>query len=80
MPKIIEMYAFVVEDSGPDDEGLAAMKVGTGWMPMVGADMARVESLRGAAKNLAQALGKPIKVLHFTQREDVEVISPPGWN
>lgn len=46
MPRIEEMYAFVAEDSGPDDEGVVGMATKSGWMPLVGADMARVESLK----------------------------------
>lgn len=71
MPRIEEMYAFVAEDSGPDDEGLIGMNTGSGWMPLVGADMARVESLKPIAREIAEATGKKIKILHFTQREEL---------
>ena len=71
MPRIEEMYAFVAEDSGPDDEGLVGMNTVSGWMPLVGADMARVESLKPIAKNIAAQTGKKIKLLHFTQREEL---------
>ncbi|GAH83034.1 unnamed protein product, partial [marine sediment metagenome] len=49
MPRIEEMYAFVAEDTGPDDEGVVGVNTGCGWMPLVGADMARVESLKPIA-------------------------------
>ncbi|MBA7591648.1 hypothetical protein ES708_33808 [subsurface metagenome] len=71
MPRIEEMYAFVAEDSGPDDEGVVGMNAGSGWMPLVGADMARVESLKPIARNIAAQTGKKIKLLHFTHREDL---------
>jgi len=71
MPRIEGMYAFVAEDSGPDDEGVVAMSVGEVMMPLVGADMARVESLRPVARNISAETGKKIKLLHFTQREDL---------
>ncbi len=71
MPRIEEIYAFVAEDTGPDDEGVVAMSVGGVMMPMVGADMARVESLRPIAKNISKQTGKKVKLLHFTQREDL---------
>lgn len=32
MPRIEQMFAFVVEDSGPDDEGVIGMMTGNGWM------------------------------------------------
>ena len=43
MPKITELYAWVIADSGPDDEGVPAfLDLTTGsWMPMMGADRAR---------------------------------------
>ncbi len=71
MPRIEEMYAFVAEDTGPDDEGVVAMSVGGVMMPMVGADMARVESLRPIAENISKRTGKKVKLLRFTQREDL---------
>ena len=76
MPKIEEMYAFVTEDSGPDDEGIIGMNTGMGWMPLVGADMKRVESLKPIAKRISQQIGKPVKLLHFVTRQEVEIIEP----
>ncbi|MBA7476963.1 hypothetical protein ES707_12359 [subsurface metagenome] len=71
MPRIEEMYAFVAEDSGPDDEGVVAMSVGGVMLPLVGADMARVESLKPIARGIAVETGKRIKLLHFTHREEL---------
>jgi len=71
MPRIEEIYAFVAEDSGPEDEGIVGMNTGDGWMPLVGADMARVESLKPIARGIAAATGKKIKILRFTQREEL---------
>lgn len=71
MPRIEEMYAFVAEDSGPEDEGLIGTKTEAGWMPLVGADMARIESLKPIARGIAAATGKKIKILRFTQREEL---------
>lgn len=33
MPRVKVMYAFVVELSGPDDEGIIGMNTAMGWMP-----------------------------------------------
>lgn len=71
MPRIEEMFAFVAEDSGPDDEGIVGMNMGAGWMPLVGADMARVESLKPIARGIAMQTGKKIRLLHFSQREEL---------
>jgi hypothetical protein len=71
MPKITEMYAFVMEDSGPDDEGVMAMQLGDFWYPLVGADMDRVNVLKPHADDLARREGKPYKILKFSRREDI---------
>ena len=71
MPRIEEMYAFVTEDSGPDDEGVIGMNTGSRWLPMVGADMARVESLKPIAEAIAAKTGKKVKILRFSHREDL---------
>jgi hypothetical protein len=77
MPRIEEMFAFVAEDTGPDDEGIVAFLSSEGtWMPLVGADLARVNSLRAHAQTMATMLGKPVKLLRFTGRIDEEVIEP----
>lgn len=74
MPKITEMFAFIAEDAGPDDEGIIGFTTPTGWMPMVGADMKRVDSLRPIAAGVAKDLGKRVKLIHFTNREELEEI------
>ncbi len=74
MPKITEMFAFVTEDKGPDDEGIVGMKLGSTWMPMVGADMKRTTTLKSIAEGIARDTGKKIKLIHFTNREDLEEI------
>ena len=74
MPKITEMYAFVCEDTGPDDEGVIAENINGSWMPLVGADMDRVESLKPIAARIRKTLGKKVKLVHFTRREDLEEI------
>ena len=80
MPRIEEMYAFIVEDNGPDDEGVVAIQSEEGdqgwlWLPLVGADMARVESLKPIARGIGNQIGKKVKLVHFTNREDLGVIN-----
>lgn len=80
MPRIEEMYAFIVEDTSPDDEGVIAIQSPPGtdgttlWLPLVGADMARINSLRPTALGIARQLGKPVKLVHFSNRQDLEII------
>ena len=75
MPKIEQIYAFIAEDTGPDDEGVTGFATGMGWMPMVGADIDRIESLKPIAQQIAKSTGKKIKLIKFTNREEVETIS-----
>jgi len=65
VPKITEMFAFICEDKGPNDERVVAL---------VGADMARVNSLKSYALDIAKKTGKKVKLIHFTNREDLEEI------
>ena len=76
MPKITEMFAFIAEDTGPEDEGVTAYSLGAVWMPMVGADMARVNSLRPIAQQIASSSGKVVRLLRFTHREELETLNP----
>lgn len=65
MPFIItELYAFVIEgDDG--EEGIMGFHSKNGWVPMIGADMARVEALREIAKLIADSVGKPYTIKYF---------------
>jgi hypothetical protein len=75
MPIIEEMFAFISYDKDGNDEGVCAFHGGYGvWMPMVGADMARVESLKPIAKILAKESGKNIKLCKFSSRTVIEEI------
>ena len=77
MPKIEQLFAYVVEDSGPDDEGVPAFLGPNGdWMPLMGADRERADSLRSLAQRIADLHGKPIKLIRSTGIEVVAVIEP----
>lgn len=79
MPRITELWAWVIEDSAPDDEGVAAfLDPSSGmWMPLVGADRGRANSLRQFAQAVASAHGKPIKLVRSTgELEVVETVEP----
>lgn len=85
MPKIDRLFAFVTEDTGPDDEGVisaSAPVLGPFHahmpMPLIGADDGRIESLRPVAQKIADATGKPVKLLSFTMRTEVAVLLPHG--
>jgi hypothetical protein len=77
MPRITEMFAFVVEDRGPNDEGLVGMQMPDGsWMPFVGADPKRVASLMPLAQEIADRYQKPVRILRFTTRGEFGIITP----
>lgn len=70
---IDNIYAFVAtEDDG--SEGITGFQHNNTWMPMVCADVARLESLRPIAHQIAKQTGKPIKLIHFSVRTEVETI------
>ena len=86
MPQHIdEMYAFIATEE--DGEGVIAFfdSVTKTMVPMVGADMARVESLKPIAAGMVPQVG-PIKIVKFTNREEIETLGgmihnpPPSPN
>lgn len=78
MPRISELWAFIAEDAGPDDEGVVAefRPETSAWVSLVGADRARMDSVRARAQDIANASGKRLKLVRFTVREELEVIVP----
>jgi len=82
LPKITEMFAFIQSDKDPDDEGVTAwnfydvFKDENNWMPLMGADMKRVESLKPIAQQIADKTRKPVQLVKFTCRTDLETINP----
>ena len=75
MPKITEMFAYVMADKNKDDEGVIGFyspRVG-GWVPMVGADMDRMKSLKQEADRISEQVGKPYKILKFTLVEEIKI-------
>ena len=63
---IEEMFAFISVDNEDGDEGVMAFMSHDGtMMPMVGADMARIESLIPLADYTAKILGSPYEIKRF---------------
>ena len=67
--KIEKMYAFVAEND--EGEGVMAFKSGNIWMPMVGADFERIESLLPIAQEMSKVSGKEFRIIQFDNRKDV---------
>jgi hypothetical protein len=82
MPKINEMFAFISTDKDAEDEGITAwnfidvFKGDNNWAPLLGADQARVESLKPYAQHIADATGKTILFVKFSCRTELETMNP----
>lgn len=70
------MYAFITVDPVDQTEGIIGMMLGGQYMPLVGADLERVEALRPHAQNIANVQGAEIKICLFSERVDIEIIKP----
>lgn len=75
--RIEQMYAFVLLDPADNTEGVPALHgLGGAAVPMVGADMRRVEQLRPIAQDLAHQMKAEITLCRFEVRTDLERFSP----
>lgn len=75
--RIDALYAFIAEDA--EGEGVCAFQDPAGrWLPMVGADGMRVESLKPIAQQIARKSGQRIRLVRFAGREELEVFEPEG--
>lgn len=68
--KITELWAFVSSDAG--GEGLLSVTLGGVQMPLIGADPARVESLRPIAISMSKDSGVEVKLMRF-KLDSVEI-------
>lgn len=73
MQAIEKLYAFL--SVSPDGaEGILAFHTGETWMPMVGANMERMNSLRAFAYETSVLSGVTVVLAEFTNRVGREVI------
>jgi hypothetical protein len=73
-----EIWVFVAENGDSEGgEGLAAVfqPLLGGWIPLVTHKRETMEKMRPMALELAKEHGKTLRLLHFTGREEIEVIS-----
>jgi hypothetical protein len=69
----IHAYVSVGED---DQEGIIGENIGGSWLPFIAADEHRLIQLRPIAERIAKASGRPVRLVRFSVREDIEVIEP----
>ena len=69
---IKEMFAFVATGKDGDEGLMGFMKPSGEWMPMVGADLARVKSLKKIANSIREKTGVGYKIKYFTLAGEME--------
>lgn len=70
--KIIEMYAYVMTEAD-GTEGIPAIRLGDMAYPLVGADMARMDSFKPFVQDLLKQ-GYPVKLLRFKLHSTEEIV------
>jgi hypothetical protein len=70
---VTEIFAWVVEDAR-GGEGIPAAMIGGRIMPLIGADRARIESLREHAIAARIMTAQPVRLVRFSNREIVETL------
>ena len=74
MQKINKMYAWVSTDEDGGEGIIAHMSSVGEWMPLVGADRARIEAHRARAKKIGKEMRHPISLIEFSDRKVIEVL------
>ncbi len=75
---INEIWAWVsVDEEGEGILSVQALIDGElTWMPLVGADQERMDSLRAQAVRIAERERRTVKLIHLSVRTDLETIEP----
>ena len=77
--KITEIYAFVSVDKN-GNEGVCAFSTHKAMVPMIAADLERLEQFKPIARELAKISPHAIKLIKFHTREEIEEIKPEEMN
>jgi hypothetical protein len=76
--RIDALYAWVVQEPDGDEGVCSATMQYLGremMMPLVGADIDRVKSLRQHARTARIMTGYPVRLVRFSMREDLEELA-----
>lgn len=74
--RILSLWAFTQVDEDGTEGVIGATVPGLGLTPLVGADLARIASLKPYAQAVAKTTGRPVTLSHFSVRTDQEVLQP----
>jgi hypothetical protein len=80
MPRIKSIWAFLVVDPKDENEGIISMTRDGLMMPLIASDRVRLDQLRPYAQRVADQIGRPVQLVEFVQRVELETIEPaaPG--
>lgn len=67
---INKMFAFLAENE--DGEGLIAMNIEGAYVPFIGGDMERINSLKDHARRVSSETGKNVHLVVYENRRIVE--------
>lgn len=72
--RVDEFYGWFMEDPDDGAEGLIGANIGPdgSTVPLVGGDLARMQSLRIFAESHRASTGCPVRLLRFSRRDDLE--------
>ena len=72
--RVTEVYAWLAIDPRDNCEGIVAGTMDDTWVPLIGADRERIESYRSIAERAGRLSSQTIKLVRFTQREELKVL------
>jgi hypothetical protein len=74
--RIDAIWAFLSIDDGGEGVVAAPLQLRMASVPLIAADKARLDSLKPLARKLATVFKKPIRLVKFSTRENVETYQP----
>ena len=74
--RILTLHAFVGYDE-EGNEGIASTLSSDGmWFPMITGSLDKIGEMRDVAQEIANLSGRPVKLIRFAVRSDLEEIRP----
>lgn len=79
LPKIDSVYLFVSVDAEDGNEGVVGAPLGpVNCMPMIAADVKRLDQLIPIAQYICDTTKTKIKLIKLTNREEIKTFEPQG--